>query len=59
MRWFGYCNRSFYVYITMKKIKREPWGVSWMYTVYDVDDSIIIRTIDFSTAEYYLNKGRT
>lgn len=43
----------------MKKIKREPWGVSWMYTVYDVDDSIIIRTIDFSTAEYYLNKGRT
>lgn len=59
MRWFEYCNRSFYVYITMKKIKREPWGVCWMYTVYDVDDSIIIRTIDFSTAEYYLNKGRT
>ena len=43
----------------MKTIKREPWGVTWMFTVYDVDESIIIRTINFKTALYYLNKRRT
>jgi hypothetical protein len=59
MRWLGFYNRTFHVGTVMKTIKREPWGASWMFTVYDVDESIVIRTIDFKTALYYLNKGRT
>jgi len=42
----------------MKKIKREPWGCSWMYTIYDIDGAIMIRTTDYKTADYYLNKRR-